>query len=301
MAAGGKQKPSLGRGLSTLLGDVRTPGADSGRLPEQTVPIERVRPNPLQPRTDFDDDQLRELTDSVREKGILQPLIVRPDPENADGFMIVAGERRWRAAQGARLHEIPVISRDLSDSECLEIGLIENIQRSDLNPIEEARAYRQLMDKFGHTQERLSAVIGKSRSFIANRLRLLNLPEEVRSLVRSGLLSAGHARALAAASDPGALARKAVNLRLSVRQTEELVKKTLETPPPDAGARRPGKDPGTRVLEAALSAALKTTVKIEMSGKGGAGRMLVGYSDLDQLQSLCSLLRRAGIDSDPGE
>ena len=299
MAESAKQKTGLGKGLSTLLGDVQDMKAGAAGQPETLVPIEKVRPNPLQPRTGFDEAELEELTESVRGKGIIQPLIVRPDPENPDGYMIVAGERRWRAAQRARLHEIPVVSRNLSDSECLEIGLIENIQRSDLNPMEEARAYRQLMEKFGHTQERLSEVIGKSRSFIANRLRLLNLPEDVQTHVRAGQLSAGHARALAAAPDPSALAQKAVNLRLSVRQAEELVKKAAERPKDGGGARRPRKDANTRVLEAALSAALKASVRIDLSGKDGSGRVVVGFSDLDQLQDICSLLRRAGINPGP--
>ncbi len=301
MAVSGPQKPNLGRGLSTLLGDLQPQAGDLEAVSEQLVPIEKLRPNPMQPRTDFDQDKLEELTNSIREKGILQPLIVRPDPENPAGWMIVAGERRWRAAQKARLHDIPVVSRDLSDAECLEIGLIENIQRSDLNPMEEARAYRQLMDRFSHTQENLSVVIGKSRSFIANRLRLLNLPEDVQQRVRAHELSAGHARALGVAPNPSRLAQKVVNLNLSVRQTEELVRKAIENPgPDDSSPRRVRKDANTRILEAALSASLKTAVRIEMAGKGGSGRVVLKYTDLDQLETLCNRLRRAGISPEPG-
>ncbi len=300
MSADKKPKLNLGRGLSTLLGDFGTGNLDPSQpRSEQAVPIELIRPNPSQPRAKFDEDELKELAVSVREKGIIQPLILRPDPKNSKGYMIVAGERRWRAAQQVQLHEVPAIIRDLSDRECLEIGVIENIQRSDLNPLEEAQAYRQLMEKFDYTQEKLSSVMGKSRSFIANRLRLLNLPDDVKDYVRSGQLSAAHARTLAAAADPSTLAAKVVNLDLSVRQTELLTRKshdksTTENSQPQ-GHR---KDIHTRQMEASLSAALATRVTINLSRKGGefssAGRLIVDFKDLEQLQEINDLMRRAG-------
>lgn len=297
MAAGNQQKSNLGRGLSTLLGELGAENLGSSkRALEQMVPIEFIRPNPLQPRTEFDEDQLAELTESVSEKGILQPLILRPDPENPKGYMIVAGERRWRAAQRVQLHEIPAVIKELTDSECLEVGLIENIQRSDLNPMEEALAYRQLMQKFGHTQERLSAVVGKSRSFIANRLRLLNLPDKVKKHVRSGKLSAGHARALVSATEPSAIADQIVNLDLSVRQAEVLAKKSQDkTSKSGIPVQRRRKDANTRLLEASMSAALDAKVAINLSAQSGSsGRLVVEFKDLDQLQEIYNLIRRAG-------
>ena len=293
MAATGKEKTSLGRGLATLLGDAHQDSGNTGGAPEQTLPIDKLRSNPMQPRRDFDTQSLDELTESVREKGIIQPLIVRPDPERDGGFMIVAGERRWRAAQQAQLHDIPVVIRELSDTESLECALVENIQRSDLNPMEEALAYRQLIDRFGHTQEKLSAAIGKSRSFIANLLRLLNLPEDVQQLVRDGRLTAGHARALVTATDPSAIAQTVVNLSLSVRQTEELVKRSMAGGTGSGGGRK-RKDANTRVLEAALSAALHAKVSIDLARKGDSGRVVVGFRNLEHLDELCTVLRKAG-------
>ena len=293
MAAAGKEKTSLGRGLATLLGDAHQGTGITGMSSGQTVPVDKVWPNPMQPRRDFDAQSLEELTESIREKGIVQPLIVRPDPERDGGYMIVAGERRWRAAQQAQLHDIPVVVRELSDTESLECALVENIQRSDLNPMEEAFAYRQLMDRFGHTQEKLSAAVGKSRSFIANLLRLLNLPDDVQQLVRDGRLTAGHARALVIAGNPSATAQTVVNLSLSVRQTEELVKRSL-TGGPGSGGGRIRKDANTRVLEAALSAALHAKVSIDLSRKGDSGRVVVGFKNLEHLDALCSVLQKAG-------
>ena len=293
MAAAGKEKTSLGRGLATLLGDAHQYTRTTGSAAGQTVPVDKLRPNPMQPRRDFDTRSLEELTESVREKGIIQPLIIRPDPERDGGYMIVAGERRWRAAQQAQLHDIPVVIRELSDTESLEYALVENIQRSDLNPMEEALAYRQLIDRFGHTQEKLSAAVGKSRSFIANLLRLLNLPEDVQQLVRDGRLTAGHARALVVAEDPSAIAQTAVNLSLSVRQTEELVKRSA-TGGTDAGGGKNRKDANTRVLEASLSAALRAKVSIDLSRKGESGRVVVGFKNLEHLDELCAALRKAG-------
>ncbi|MBT8458741.1 MAG: ParB/RepB/Spo0J family partition protein, partial [Boseongicola sp.] len=200
MAQAKQERRGLGRGLSALMADVDTAppqeSASALRRAETFIAVDRIRPNPDQPRRTFTEAALAELTSSVREKGIIQPLILRRDPSDADGFEIVAGERRWRAAQRAQLHEVPAIVRELDDTEVLELAIIENIQRADLNAIEEAAGYRQLMDRFGHTQEKLAEALGKSRSYIANLLRLLSLPEIVMEYVRSGELSAGHARAL---------------------------------------------------------------------------------------------------------
>lgn len=210
------ERKSLGRGLSALLADVNlddgnTSNNEAVQRPSETeLPIERVYANPDQPRRTFTEKDLEDLTASVATKGVIQPLIVRPDPNNQDGYQIVAGERRWRAAQRAKLHNIPVLIRDLTDTEVLELAIIENIQRADLNAVEEAMGYRQLMDKFGHTQEKMAEALGKSRSHIANLLRLLNLPPEVLEYLQDGRISAGHARALVPAEDPVALAREII-------------------------------------------------------------------------------------------
>ena len=212
MAEKNEKRRGLGRGLSALMADVEPQTTETpeggARRPERVVPVEKIVPNPDQPRRTFTDEQLRELADSIRSKGVIQPLIVRQSPKNPDLFEIVAGERRWRAAQLAQLHELPIIVREFNDTEVLEIAIIENIQRADLNPIEEAAGYRQLMFKFGHTQEKLAEALGKSRSHIANILRLLTLPEEVRQMVDRGKLTAGHARALVGRDDAIALARQ---------------------------------------------------------------------------------------------
>ena len=227
------RKGSLGRGLSALMADVNlTPGA--AQIAAQMLPIEQITPNPDQPRRTFEPDALAELSASVKNRGVLQPLIVRPHPSEPDLYQIVAGERRWRAAQMAQLHELPVIVRELDDTEVLEVAIIENIQRADLNPIEEAASFRQLMDRFGHTQEKLAEALDKSRSHISNQLRLLTLPEQVQGFVRQGQLSAGHARALITLPDPIAAARKVIEKGLSVRETEALVRASgspKKTPP----------------------------------------------------------------------
>ena len=275
------------RGLKALIAD--TDPKDSLRqLPEaQKMPIDRLVPNPNQPRKSFDQADLDELAKSLREKGVIQPLIVRPDPDNGDIYQIVAGERRWRAAQVAQLHEIPVLVRDYSDIQTLEIGIIENVQRAELNPIEEAAGYQQLIGEFGHTQDSVAKNLGKSRSHIANLLRLLNLPEAVRELVRNGDLSAGHARALVTANDPEALAKTVVERGLSVRQTENLVKKTGEDKP---SGRSVVKDPDTGGLESDLAAALKMKVTITHGSGGDSGKITVAYKTLEDLDRLCSLL-----------
>ncbi len=287
------ERRGLGRGLSALMADV-SPAREGyegapARPAERVIPIEKIMPNPDQPRRDFDQDDLRELADSIREKGIIQPLIVREKPDKSDGYEIVAGERRWRAAQMAQLHEVPVIIRDYSDAEVLEIAIIENIQRADLNPVEEASGYRQLMEAFGHTQEKLAEALGKSRSHIANLLRLLNLPEEVLGYLREGRLTAGHARALVTAEDPAAIAREVIRKGLSVRETERLVKR------PKGDRKKPQretveKDADTRALEADLSANLGMKVAINHRPGGESGSITISYKTLEELDDLCRFL-----------
>jgi ParB family chromosome partitioning protein len=298
MAETKKERRGLGRGLSALMADVNS--AEEGpetasttpsqALAERVVPIDQIEPNADQPRKQFDQDALQELADSMRQKGVIQPLIVRVHPQKADCFQIVAGERRWRAAQLATLHELPVIVRDYSETEVLEIAIIENIQRAELNAIEEAAGYRQLMDRFGHTQERIAEALGKSRSHIANLLRLLNLPPEVQSFVQDGKLSAGHARALVTADDPVALADKIIAKGLSVRAAEALAKSTgtpekAQSKPPSAS-----KDADTLALENDLSAALGMKVRIDHKASGEQGRISIDYQTLDDLDRLCGLL-----------
>jgi ParB family chromosome partitioning protein len=297
------EKKGLGRGLSALLADVATideapqraaPALSVVRPAADTVPIDRIKPNPDQPRRDFDDKELQDLAASIREKGVIQPLILRAWPGVPGQYQIVAGERRWRAAQLAGVHALPAIVRELSDSEVLELAIIENVQRADLNPLEEAQGYRQLMDRFGHTQERLAEALGKSRSHIANLLRLLTLPDAVLEMLRSGKLTAGHARALVTAGHPEALARQVVERELSVRQTEQLAR-VAATPP---GAARPaparpaGKDADTRALEEDLTATLRLKVTIDHRPGQQAGELRIRYGTLEELDGLCQLLSR---------
>lgn len=281
------RRKGLGRGLAALIEDVRPDRPDAA---DATAPIDRVRPNPDQPRKRFDDAELDALANSIREKGVVQPLIVRPDPIEPGAWQIVAGERRWRAAQRAGLHEVPVVVRRLDDAEVLELGILENVQRADLNPIEEAAGYAQLIERFGHTQERLAAAMGKSRSYIANALRLLSLPEPVQALAREGALSAGHARTLISARNPVELARVVVARNLSVRETERLVKAESAEERPKSGSA-PRADPDTVALEADLSAALGLRVSVR-SANGQAGELRIAYKDLDDLDALCRLLTR---------
>jgi ParB family transcriptional regulator, chromosome partitioning protein len=286
------EKRGLGRGLSALMADVSLGaddiGPDAVRRASSLIPIEKIRANPLQPRRDFDAAALEDLAASIRLKGILQPLIVRPAQRTGD-FEIVAGERRWRAAQLAQLHEVPAIVREFDDTEVLEIAIIENIQRADLNAIEEAMAFRQLMDRFGHTQERMAEALSKSRSHIANHLRLLTLPDGVQDMVRIGSLSAGHARALITSPDPLTLARMVVERGLSVRETEKLAK----TGRVDAKPVRPRssavseKDADTRALESDLSANLGMAVRIDHEIGGSTGVLSIRYNTLDDLDALC--------------
>jgi len=252
------------------------------------VPIEKLIPNPSQPRRDFPAEAQAELAASIREKGVIQPLIVRAHPSVEGSYEIVAGERRWRAAQLAGLHELPVLVRSLSDPEVLEVAIIENVQRAGLNAIEEAAGYQQLIDRFGHTQEKLAEALGKSRSHIANLLRLLTLPPEVQDWVREGRLSAGHARALITSADPTGLARQVMARGLSVRETERLAKAPPQKPGQEARPRS-AKDADTRALEQDLSATLGLTVAIDHASDG-SGRVTVRYRTLEELDSLCRRL-----------
>ncbi|WP_170340687.1 ParB/RepB/Spo0J family partition protein [Ruegeria arenilitoris] len=294
-----KGKPrGLGRGLSALMADVSQDPEGrvtaEPRRPDMKVPIEKLRANPNQPRRTFSQDQLDELAASVKEKGIIQPLIVRP--VGGGEYEIVAGERRWRAAQMAQLHDIPVVVREFDDTEVLEVAIIENIQRADLNAVEEAAGYKQLMDRFGHTQEKLAEALGKSRSHIANLLRLLSLPSDVQALVIEGKISAGHARALITADNPSELAKIVVKDGLSVRATEALVKKQQQgdkdRPAPRSRDLNAGKDADTRALEKDLSAILAMKVVINHKPGTETGQVVLTYENLDQLDDLCAKLSR---------
>ena len=294
------ERKGLGRGLSALLADVtldEAPVAAPAAAPTELrttdrIPIDRIRPNPDQPRRDFDEKELDELAHSVREHGVVQPILVRPAAE-AGRFELIAGERRWRAAQKAGLSEIPVIVREVNDRTALELAIIENVQRADLNPLEEAQGYRQLMDRFGHTQERLAEALGKSRSHIANLLRLLTLPEPVLELLRTGKLTAGHARALVTATNPESLAKQVVERDLSVRQTEQLARAAAPSEPRATVAARPlVKDADTRALEEDLTASLRLKVTIDHRPGQQAGELRIRYGTLEELDGLCQLLSR---------
>jgi ParB family transcriptional regulator, chromosome partitioning protein len=285
---------ALGRGLSALMSDVAlaAPSApESDGRTERRIAIDRITPNPHQPRRDFDPTALQELADSIGQKGVIQPLVVRPIA-GTDSFQIVAGERRWRAAQIAKIHEVPAVVRDYSDEEVLEVAIIENIQRADLNAIEEAIGFRQLIDQYGHTQEKLAEALSKSRSHIANLLRLLNLPEDVQTLVRNGKLSGGHARALVTSANASALAQMVVARGLSVREVERLVKKSDDATsfPGPKGRPATEKDADTRALEQDVSANLGMFVRIDHEPGGESGQMIIRYRTLDDLDMLCTVL-----------
>jgi ParB family chromosome partitioning protein len=288
----------LGRGLSALLGEVdsappQAPG-DTG-VGSREAPIELVRRNPDQPRRTFREDDLVELADSIREKGVLQPILVRPAPGASGEYQIVAGERRWRAAQRAGLKTIPIMVRELDDLAVLEIGIIENVQRADLNAIEEALSYKVLIDKFGQTQELIAQTVGKSRSHVANTLRLLSLPDSVQHYVTSGEMTAGHARAIANVPDPAALAREVIDKGLSVRDAEALARRAPtadgEARPKPTGSKAPRvKDTDTQALEADLSSVLGLDVEIDH--RDGTGALTIRYATLEQLDDLCNRLTR---------
>jgi len=285
----------LGRGLSALLGEVeaapaQAPGDASAGSRE--APIELLKRNPDQPRRTFREEDLEDLSNSIREKGVLQPILVRPSPATPGEYQIVAGERRWRAAQRAGLRSVPIMVRELDDLAVLEIGIIENVQRADLNVLEEALSYKVLMEKFERTQDAIAQTIGKSRSHVANTLRLLALPEEVQSYLVSGELSAGHARAIAAAADPVGLAKQIIAGGLSVRETEALARKAPTAPSAKNKGGRPPKvkDTDTQALEADLSSVLGLDVSIDH--RGGAGSLTISYATLEQLDDLCNRLTR---------
>lgn len=295
MVDNGSGKNRLGRGLAALIGDDAAigfgdeTGVAAGGVRE--VPIEFLQANPFQPRQVFRNSDLDDLTESIREKGILQPIVVRPLPDGVDNtFEIVAGERRWRAAQAAQLHVVPVIVKELSDSESLEIAIIENVQRADLNAIEEAAGYQRLVDQFTYTQEQLSKIIGKSRSHVANTLRLLGLPASVQGLISAGALSAGHARTLIGHARAEALAKEIVAKGLSVRGAEALTRKPA-SPSAKGGASKPLKDADTTALEKNITNALGLTVSIHHKGDEG-GAVTVTYKSLEQLDEICRRLSR---------
>ncbi len=294
-SVGGKRRTNLGRGLDALFGEDDASFEVQGReRASRTMPVELIRPNPKQPRRRFSDEELGELVASVREQGVLQPILVRPSPTLPDLYEIVAGERRWRAAQRAQLHDVPVVVRELDDSSALQIAIIENIQRESLTPVEEADGYRRLQEDFGHTQEQIGQVVGKSRSHIANTLRLLDLPSPVRRLVDDGTLSAGHGRALLACPDPEAAARTVVSRGLNVRQTEKLARDGAAKTgrPRKSAASGPGKDANLQALEQEMSNRLGLRVSVDPAQDGGSGMVTIRYQSLDQFDDL---LRRLGL------
>lgn len=280
----------LGRGLAALIGDIDRPSPEAATpppAPDRTVRVDLILPNPRNPRRSFSDAELDDLAASLKQHGVMQPVVVRPT--RPSGYEIIAGERRWRAAQRAGLESVPVIVRDVDDRTALELAIVENVQRSDLNPVEEALGYQQLIDEHAYAQAELAQIIGKSRSHVANTLRLLKLPLEIRDMLVDGALSAGHARTLVTADNPAALAHRIVRDGLSVRQAEALAQKG-----PGKPAARPGtadeKDPDTRALEQLLSNV--TGLKVQINHKNEGGEIRIAYKTLEQLDELCSRLQR---------
>ena len=278
-------KKGLGRGLSSLMGEVNEDQKENANFAETKIPISKLRPSPIQPRRIFEKASIAELADSIKSKGLVQPILVRPSESNPGEYEIIAGERRWRAAQVAQLHEIPAVVRNLDDVESLEIAIIENVQRADLSPIEEATGYKKLMENYGHTQEALSEIVGKSRSHVANIIRLLSLPSSIQDMISQGSISAGHARAIMNSAFPEQLADKIISENLSVRQTEALVKskkpviKKLKL-----------KDPDTLDLEKRLTEKLGLDVLINHSQKRG-GSIKIKYRSLEQLELITGKLK----------
>jgi ParB family chromosome partitioning protein len=279
-------KKGLGRGLSSLMGDADTSQTKNANVGQETkIPIANLKPSPSQPRRLFNKNSINELADSIKAKGLVQPLVVRPSPSDANSYEIIAGERRWRAAQIAQLHEVPVVIRNFNDTEALEIAIIENVQRSDLSPIEEAAGYKRLIENHGHTQEDLSGIVGKSRSHIANIIRLLSLPQSIQDMITEGKISSGHARAIMNSAFPEQLAEKIINENLSVRDAENLAKdkkgivKKLKL-----------KDPDTIDLENKISEKLGLTININHKGKKG-GSIKIDYKTLDQLEMITQKLK----------
>lgn len=279
-------KKGLGRGLSSLMGDTNISSTDNvAKSSEVTISIAALKPSPSQPRRLFDKNSINELAESIKSKGLVQPILVRPSKTNENSYEIIAGERRWRAAQIAQLHEIPAVIKNLDDVEALEIAIIENIQRSDLSPIEEAAGYKRLIDNHGHTQEVLSEIVGKSRSHIANILRLLTLPQSIQDMISEGKISSGHARAIMNSAFPEQLAEKIINENLSVREAESLAKSKKSTV-----QKIKLKDPDTIDLEEKISEKLGLNVSINHRGKKG-GYIKIEYKSLDQLELVTQRLK----------
>jgi ParB family chromosome partitioning protein len=290
-------KKGLGRGLSALLGTSGATAAPEPQRAQRNVPVAKIRPGPFQPRRDFAPEALKELTESIREHGVLTPILLRRDPKDPSGYELIAGERRWRAAQAAQLHEIPAVVKDLSDAEAMAAALVENLQRTDLNAIEEANALKRLVEELGYTQERVAQAIGKSRPYVANALRLLEVDPRIQKLVVEGRLSAAHARLTLSVKSPWSFAVEIVDKALSVRQAEKMMwaerqghgeaaKKKLKRP--DAGVTR---DADTRAIERRLTEALGLKVELKPR-KGGAGELVLHYGSLDQFDDLLARLER---------
>jgi len=279
-------KKGLGRGLSSLMGDTKTTltKSDAG-FQETKIPLASLKPSPSQPRRLFDKNSINELAESIKSKGLVQPILVRPSPKHKNTYEIIAGERRWRAAQIAQLHEVPAVVRNLDDVESLEIAIIENVQRSDLSPIEEAAGYKRLIENHGHTQEILAEIVGKSRSHIANIIRLLGLPQSIQDMISEGKISSGHARAIMNSAFPEKLAAKIVQENLSVRDAENLVKLKKN------GVKKVKlKDPDTIDLENNLTAKLGLNVHIDHKGYKG-GSIKIEYKSLEQLEMVTGKLK----------
>ncbi|WP_439528068.1 ParB/RepB/Spo0J family partition protein [Pannonibacter sp.] len=307
MAEDGGRNKRLGRGLAALIGDAGIVPASQDQAAAQAdktpprdtrkVPVEFLEPNPRNPRKSFHEKDLTELTDSIREKGIIQPILVRPAAGKPNHFEIIAGERRWRAAQRAGLHEVPVLIREITDQEALELAIIENVQRADLNPIEEALGYEQLTAEFSYSQNDLARLIGKSRSHVANTMRLLKLPNAVKDYLSEGLITAGHARALITLDDPSALAELIVEKGLSVREAEKLAQDPeilSKLSGSKDTAAKVEKDADTRALEKRLTDSLGLKVAIGHKAGKEAGEMKIKYASLEQLDELC---RKLGIET----
>ena len=279
-------KKGLGRGLSSLMGDVEIPVADNpNKVSDIRIPISKLRANPLQPRRLFDNESINELAASIKSKGLVQPILVRPSEKNPGDYEIIAGERRWRAAQIAQLHEMSAVIKNLNDTESLEIAIIENVQRSDLTVIEEATGYKKLIESYGHTQEQLSEIVGKSRSHVANIMRLLTLPQSIQDMITEGRISAGHARAIMNSAFPEKLAEKIVNENLTVREAESIAKHGK-----NKIKKVKLKDPDTVDLENSLSQKLGLNVEINHKGNKG-GHIKIDYKNLDQLELVTQKLK----------
>ncbi|MEO1651656.1 MAG: ParB/RepB/Spo0J family partition protein [Pseudomonadota bacterium] len=290
------QRSRLGRGLASLIGDAQPEQPIATRMPpeghQRLIPVERIKPSATNPRRFFDEVELGSLADSIREKGLVQPIVVRPMPGDGQSYEIVAGERRWRASQIAGLHVVPVIVRELNDQETLELAIIENVQREDLNAIEEACGYKELIERFSYTQDKLAEVIGKSRSHLANILRLLKLPTEVQDMVKDGRLSPGHARALIGREDALRLAHRIVDEDLNVRAVEAMVQDDTVTPSSTKTTRRSReKDADTKAFERDLAQVLGLPVEIK-PGAGESGSLTIRFTDFDQLDDIRLRLMR---------